>query len=177
MRASLEQVPREDVHRVVGADPGGEFLREKLVAALAVIDFGLGPIFLQASPFHSREQRKIALPLGRHAGFGDEIGDERALSDLRRIDGHDLVGHRDQIELPRVGALPRRVGEDRFCIAADLLEKLAERNFEGVPPALRADILRYYGGGGGRLPSADDDEDADETRRMLGRLEAAKATR
>jgi hypothetical protein len=42
---------------------------------------------------------------------------------------------------------------------------------------LRADILRYYGGSAGRRLARDGDDDAEETRRMLARLDAATRER
>jgi hypothetical protein len=55
---------------------------------------------------------------------------------------------------------------------AKLLEKLDERHFAGVPPALQADIMRFYGQPDHHARDHDDDDEA-EVRDALARLAAA----
>ena len=60
----------------------------------------------------------------------------------------------------------------------ELLDKLARHEFEGVPPALRADILTHYGGAVLPAPSHKGGEArAAKTRAQLGLLEAADGVR
>jgi hypothetical protein len=55
---------------------------------------------------------------------------------------------------------------------AALLEKLDEHDFADVTPALRRDVLHFYGDASGRgLP--DDQDDAQKLRRALARLRAS----
>jgi hypothetical protein len=56
---------------------------------------------------------------------------------------------------------------------AELVEKLAERDFADVPRELRADILRFYAAPG----TASNDEADDDVHEALGRLEATTARR
>jgi Zinc dependent phospholipase C len=86
-----------------------------------------------------------------------------------------------QVKLPNEtldtgGQMKRGEYEPADHVYAQLLEKLRERDFVDVPPALRADILRFYREGDPRARhDEDDDEDEREVRDALERLAAAPA--
>jgi hypothetical protein len=70
---------------------------------------------------------------------------------------------------------PARAGEyepaDEAYVA--LMDKLAEKDFADVPPALRVAILRFYSCSAGCLVVPGDREEAKDTRRKLAELAAA----
>jgi hypothetical protein len=58
---------------------------------------------------------------------------------------------------------------------AQLLDELAERRFADVPPALRADVLRFYGAD--VAATKHDDDRTRKTRRELAELAAVPRAR
>jgi hypothetical protein len=56
---------------------------------------------------------------------------------------------------------------------AELLHKLSSRKFEGVPPSLREDILKFYGDASAHVPARKDRDDWQKTLSELTSLRSA----
>jgi hypothetical protein len=76
---------------------------------------------------------------------------------------------------------PTRAGEYKLAdeTYAKLLNQLASKNFDNVPPALRANILAFYGNLNAPIATKKDREDWQKTLRALDKLKATptQATR